>query len=369
MARTSGPLIATGLARGSTAEPALAAMAVQLAMEQLSVSHANAVLLFLSDAFVRSAQPALLAASRASQCIQVAGGCAAGVFTEQDWVLDAPAAAAMVFSGPVQLGLVHSPEADDLLLSFASAATFAQPWLNATGLRFGGITGHAGGAGPSPVWQHGRLNPSGRCELYLHGCDGATGVSHGIRALSDALEVTSSRGFDLLSLQHQPALNTLARELPLEVQQLDRIPLHRILAAEIIGDTANALNEGRYHLIPLVATDPHQGAVTLASRLVEGDRMFWALRQPAAAEHNMRMSLIRTEHALGHSPDFAIMATSAARGAAFYGDDDRDLLAMTRQYPGMPIIGFYSNGEFASLEQDNHLLEYACSFGLFHAHV
>lgn len=369
MARTSGPLIATGLARGSAADPALAAMAVRLAMEQLSVTHANAVLLFLSDAFARSAQPALLAASRQTQCIQVAGCCAAGVFTEQDWVLDAPAAAAMVFSGPLQLGSAHSPEADDLLLSLAGTAALAQPWLNGTGLRFGGISGQASGVGTCPVWQNGRLSASGRCELYLHGSDGAIGVSHGIRALSDALEVTSSRGFDLLSLQHQPALNTLARELPLEVQQLERIPLHRILAAEIVGDTANALNEGRYHLIPLVATDPQQGCVTLASRLAEGARMFWALRQPAAAEHNMRMSLIRTEQALGRTPDFAIMATSAARGAAFYGDDDRDLLALTRQYPGMPIIGFYGDGEFASLEQGTHLLEYACSFGLFHAHV
>ena len=102
-------MIATGLATGVTADPAIAAQAVAQAMLHLGLSHANSVLLFLSEAFARDPQPALLAASRQSQCMQIAGCSAQGIFTEQDWVLDAPAAAAMVFGGNLSLCTAHSP--------------------------------------------------------------------------------------------------------------------------------------------------------------------------------------------------------------------------------------------------------------------
>ncbi len=365
MDRPRAALIATGLARASLADPALAAHAVGQAMEQLSVSHASGVLLFLSSHFSRNAAAALLAACRQSQCLQVAGGCASGVFTEQDWIFDAPAAAAMVFSAPLQLMQAHSPEPDDVLLSLRASQAAARGIGEVPGLRFGGVLGSGTVMTAGCVWQHGKIRSEGDCDVYLPGHRAATGISHGIRPLTHPLEITGCSAFELTGLGHEPALDSLARELPLEIRQLDRLPLHRILAAEIFGPVANAMEEGRYRLIPLVATDPQSGSVTLADPPSRGGRLFWAFRQTAAAEHSMRIALQRSGQSLGSRPDFAIMASSSARGAALYGDDDRDLKLLTLAWPGMPVIGFYGNGEFASMAGQTHLLEYACSFGLF----
>ncbi|MHB8848457.1 MAG: FIST C-terminal domain-containing protein, partial [Burkholderiales bacterium] len=127
----------------------------------------------------------------------------------------------------------------------------------------------------------------------------------------------------------------------------------------------NALAEGRYRLIPIVAANPDDRSVTLAFHLEEGKHMFWALRQPLAAERNMRVSLDRTEQRLGSRPDFAVLASSSARGPVFYGGKDRDLLILAQLYPEMPFIGFYGNGEIACIDDSNQLLEYATVFGLF----
>ncbi len=358
-------MIATGLAIGASADPNLAAQAVATAMARLNITHANSVLLFLSDAFAKNPQPALLAASRQSQCMQIVGCSAQGIFTEQDWVLDAPAAAAMVLGGSLSLCTAHSPEADDVVLSLAAPNAVNRLWINTPGLRVGGISGDATGHGPYKVWSNGKVHPAGKCELYLQGCIGAIGVSHGIRSLTAPLQVTASNGFDMISLDRQPALNLLERELPLEVREMEHIPLHLIMAAEVIGDRDNALAEGRYRLIPIVAANPDDRSVTLALHLEEGKYMFWALRQPLAAERNMRVSLDRTERILAGRPDFAILASSSARGPVFYGGEDRDLSILAQLYPDMPFIGFYGSGEIASINDANQLLEYATVFGLF----
>ena len=362
-------MIATGLATGTVADPALAAQAVAQAMTRLSITHANSVLLFLSDAFARDPQPALLAASRQSQCMQIAGCSAAGIFTEADWVLDAPAAAAMVFAGNMSLSTAHSPDADDLVLALTAPNAINRGWINAPGQRFGGVAGDATGHGLYKVWNNGKINPNGRCELYVQGASGVIGVSHGIRALTAPTIVTASNGFDVISLGRQSALNLLARELPLEVRELDRIPLHLIMAAEVFGEPEAALAEGRYKLIPVIATNPDDRSVTLAARLAVGSQMFWALRQPLAAERSMRVTLDRCEQILGHQPDFAIVTSSSGRGPSFYSGEDKDLQVITKLYPDMPVIGFYGNGEIGWLNNANQLLEYSTVFGLFHHNV
>jgi small ligand-binding sensory domain FIST len=301
--------------------------------------------------------------------MQISGCSAAGIFTEQDWVLDAPAAAAMLFSGNLGLNTAHSPEADDLLLALTAPNAINHNWVKSPGLRFGGVAGDATGHGLYKVWNNGKINPAGHCELYLSNTTGAIGISHGIRALTSPVTVTEANGYDVLTLGRQSALNLLARELPLEIRELPRIPLHLIMAAEVYGEPDSALMDGRYRLIPVIATNTDDRSVTLASRLAEGSQMFWAIRQPLAAERSMRVAVDRTAQILGHDPKFAVIASSAGRGPGFYGGNDKDLLAVKSCYPDLPFIGFYDNGEICWLNDSNQLLEYATVFGLFDYNV
>lgn len=58
---------------------------------------------YFSADFVKDLLPALKAAARAANCLQIAGCTASGLFTADDWVLITPAATAMVLGDPFGL--------------------------------------------------------------------------------------------------------------------------------------------------------------------------------------------------------------------------------------------------------------------------
>jgi len=358
--------IATALVRGLNAHEDLARQAVTTAMERAHLTHANSVLLFLTPEFARDPQPALRAASKAANCMQVIGCSAAGIFTEEDWVLDAPAAAVMVFGGDVALTPAHTVEADTLIFSLAAPNALNSAWIKTPGIRFGGISGDATGQGPFKVWSGGKVSAQGRCETLIQGAQGQVGVSQGVRALSTPLEVTEVNGYDLISLNAQPALNHLARELPLDVRDQEHLPLHLLLAGVTFGDPEHAITEGRYRLTPIISTNADDRSVTLSTRLLPGERLFWALRQPLAAERDMRKTLERMDQAQSVAPDFGLFFPCMGRGPYFYGGIDRDLDMIAKRYPGMPLIGFYGNGEIGHLNLENEIFQYAAVLGLFH---
>jgi small ligand-binding sensory domain FIST len=358
-------MIATGLASDRHASPELAKAAVAEAMTKANINIANSVLLFLTPEFARDPQPALLAASRAANCTQIIGCSAFGIFTEREWMLDKPSAAAMVFGGDISLVTAAQPQANDLLLSLAAPNAINTTWMHEPGIRFGGVSGDATGQGPFKVWGNSKVATSGRFESYIQGAQGKIGLSQGVRALSAPLEITKVSGYDVISLTSQPALNVLARELPIEVRELDRIPLHLIMAGITFGDPINAISEGRFRLMPIISTNDEDRSVTLSARLPEGERLFWALRQPLAAEHDMRLTIERLQKNSSGTPDFALIFSCTGRGPYFYGGIDRDLELFKKTFPNTPLVGFYGNGEIAPLNGENNLFQYSAVIGLF----
>lgn len=352
--------VATSLVQGAQAQPELAAEAVRRAMERAGVAHPRAILLYLSAEFAHDPQPALTAAARAGNCMQVVGCSASGLFTEDDWSLDAPAAAALVFGGDIEPRLPR-PE-DDWRLSLAAPNAIDTRWLDQPGRRFGGVSGDATGQGPYGVWQAGRLLAEGRCELAFAGVETRVAVARGLLPLGESEVVTGVDGHDLTQLAGRSALSSLIRAL--SAGNADEPPLHRVMACVVQGATENALAEGRYDMVPVLSANFPQRSVTVASQLEVGDRLIWALRQPAAALADLERAL--DSLAAPAPPAFGLAFSCLGRGPLFYDGLDRDLERLTRRYPGMPLLGLYGNGQFAWRHGANQLLQYSLVLGVFH---
>jgi small ligand-binding sensory domain FIST len=357
---------ATGLAQGRRAEPGLAAEAVQAAMDKAGLSIASAVVLYLSSDFAHDPQPAITAAARAANCLQVVGCSAAGVFTEEDWVLDAPAAAALVLGEGIGLNNWHDDDArpDARILTYTAPNALDMHWLTRSGPRYGGVSGDATGQGPFSVWSGGRVQANGRCELELSGVHVRLGVSQGIRPISKPMAIRRVSGHDIVQVDDRTALASLAQELPLAVRAPERIPTHLLMAGILYGQADQALEEGRFTLLPVVAVDGESKSVTVAGELSEGQELFWAMRQPHAAEEDMKATIRRLSDDTLPPPGFALMFPCLGRGPYFYGGQDRDIQALARQFPDMPFIGFYGNGEIAHLDHANRLLQYSVVLAL-----
>lgn len=356
--------IATALASADKADPELAADVVRAALGRAGTDIARSVLLFLSTDFVHQAHAAVLAASRAAHCLQVTGCTAPGVLTEEDWVLDRPAACAMVFGG--DCGLAAHPEADAPLLSLAAPNAATVGWLESGGQRYGLLSTDNSAHGAGRIWCHGKMAGDGRCETAFAGARPAIGVSRGMRILGEPRPVTCN-GRDILKLGEHPALNALLRELPLEMREMEKLPFHLLSAGVVKGRPEGAAEEGRYVLVPIIAASHDERSVTLTLPLDDGDHVFWALRQGLAAENDMRRLAEALSGRLGGAPDFGLIFSCLGRGPYFFGGEDRDLAVVKERFPGLPLIGAYGGGQIAPLCSGNGQIHNAAVLALFRA--
>jgi small ligand-binding sensory domain FIST len=349
--------VATAVDQASRATLGLVHEVVAKAMAKAGLEIAHTVILYLSDDYAHDPEPAIRAAARAANCLQVVGCTCNGLFTEDDWVLDAPAAAAMVFGEAVLDGQRTGPE--DWLFTLAAPNAIDTSWLNQSGRRFGGVAGDATGQGPYKVWSHGRVSELGRCELPVTGGGWRVGLSQGVLALSPVAPVTAVRDHDILAVDEQPALFNLARHLPDDMGKLRDYPVHLLMVGLPFGDPERAVEEGRYLTMPVLSANSQDRSVTVSTRLEVETPMFWAQRQPQEAERDMAQTLGHLSRESGSRPEFGLMFPCMGRGPYFFGGVDRDLDQFVERFPGVPLIGFHGNGEFAHLNGANRLLQYS----------
>jgi small ligand-binding sensory domain FIST len=354
--------VATGLAFASIAKPELAAQAVTRAMQKAGIKNPTSVLLFLSSEFAADPQPAIKAAAKAANCTQIIGCSATGIFTEEDWILDSPAAAAMVFSD-ITLSAVNTTVKAPLALTLAAPNAIDSTWLNKPGLRFGGISGDASGHGPFSVWQNGKGSTQGYCEIAIHHANHAVAASHGLKIISTPRKITQTNNYDLLSLDRIDALADLHTIWDQQHKTDKQLPYHQLIAIHAKKSVQLARNE--YNMASIISCNEENNSITLSYSLQEGDWLSWAVRDTDAAQIDIVKTATTLKTQLNAKPTFALLFSCLGRGPYFYDGGDQDLALLKVLFPKLPIIGFYGNGEIAPLLGKNQLLQYSAVLGLF----
>lgn len=338
--------IASGLASGPVAHARLAGEAVSAALLRADLSRADMVLLFLSADFADDPRPALICAARAAQTLAVTGCTALGILTEDDWILDAPSAAALVFGGGST-----SPEAPRLTL--AAPNTLDLRWLEGDKVHFGGVAGDATGRGPFKVWHHGQVQGEGYCTLSLPGTHSELIVSRGMRRLGEPLLVEQATGFDLLRLNGRQATEMLRRAMRSASLSTDSpAPLHTLAVATL---DAAGTTRGMW---PIISVNP-DGGLTVATRLEVGERLAFMQHCPDQALRELDASLLEDI-----TPAYGLMFSCGTRGAALHDGMDREWAMIRKRYPQMPLLGFYGNGQIANLHGFNQLLHHSVVLSL-----
>jgi len=332
--------VASGLASGHQAGPELAERAVGEALAAAGLARASQVLLFLTRDFIRQATPAILAAARTAGCLQVFGCTASGLFTERGVLLDQPGAAALVIADAPPPGAAE--ETPDLALCGRSGLPF--DWM-AGRPRAGLLDADA------VTWAQARQCADACAETHLPGWCAGIALSTGCRPLAAGQTVDVCDAYELRRVAGQTAVASLRRSLPAELRE--RLPLHQIVILRQADEPG----------IAILAANA-DGSLTLAEPLAAGDQIGWAVRQPLAAEQDMRQALDRAG-AGRTAPDFALMFSCIGRGPLFYGGEDRDLLAFRTRFPGIPLLGAYGNGQIAPTARGNRLFHHSVVTLLF----
>ncbi len=331
---------ASGFESGRQADKALAASAVRKALAAAGLERAEQVLLLLSREFAREPQPAVLAAANAAGCLQIGGGTASGLMTEAGWLPDQPAAAALVL-GELPPAAPHETP----LLSLSGCAALPYDWRGPPA-RVGLLEAHAA------TWSQSRPGGPEGVSIALPGLRCQMLRADGLHPLEGALPVEQCAGYELRRVAGLPAAESLRRALPAHWRAAP--PLHQI--AVIVADDAPALGILAAHA---------DGSLTLSAPLAAGQPITWAMREPLAAEQEMRRLLAAAD---GPAPAFALMFSCMGRGPLFYGGEDRDLLAFRERHPGAPLLGAYGSGQIAPTPDGNRLFQNAALTLLYRSH-
>lgn len=323
---------ASGLAFGPRPSAELAEEAVRSALDKAGLERAGHVILLLSREFIRQPKAAVLAAARAAGCLQVSGATASGLFTEEGWQLDQAAAAALVIADNPAI----TPPGSTPLLSFSGHGTLPYGWQTG-GARVGLVETDAA------TWTHGRVTDNACTEFRLPGVRSRLASSTGLRRLGDELPVDASENYELRRIGGHSAADSLHRALPPELRKYP--PLHHVVLLRSPDEPAIAILSANA-----------DGSLTLAAPLEPGDKVAWAIRQPLAAEQEMRRVLQAAAES-GGKPDFGLMFSCIGRGPLFYSDDDRDLLAFRDTFPGTPLLGAYGSGQIVPAGPHNRLFQ------------
>lgn len=354
-----GQQVATGLSYGRPDKIGHVERAVKSALKKIKAQHANGVLLFLTSDYAHNPNPALRAAARVASCTQITGATGIGILTEEEWVIDSSGAAAMVFTDQVRLGLSQHAEHDQLRLTLCTPPAVSAHWLDEPIKRFGAITSDEFGHGPFAVWTAGALAKNGFVEATVEGVSGAVSVARGIQVLTAPMQVDETRGFDVHRVASYPALHVLINALPESVRKQKHVPLHLLMCGVTFGEPETAIEEGRFRLDHIISANADDRSITLSHELQPGERLFWAMRDRLTAERTMLDAAHRCRRQLGAHPDFALMFPCLSRGPLFFGGTDKDVVTVRNEFPDMPIIGFYGNGELAPISEYCHLHQYS----------
>lgn len=356
--------VATGFSYGTHPINAHAIKAVEIAMQKAGLEQAESVLLFMTHDYIDDPDSAVRLAARTAGCVQVAGAIGYGILTEEDWLLDSPGVAAMVF-GP-GCGLApRNAIAHKSVLAISTPSGFDAGWLQDAVPHIGAIASDPIGQGDYQVWSNGRIQESGRISLGIGHVNAGFAVAQSFKTLTQPRRINASDGLDVINIDGQPALDMLLDSLPDEMRNQPNLPLHQLLSGVVFGNPVNAIKEGRFQLDHIISTNPQSHTITLTSELQPNEHMFLAIRDTSAAERDMQESIDTAQKRLGSQPDFGLLFPCFGRGPSFYGGRDRDIEILADAFPGMPFIGFYGNGEIGPMMEGNHTYQYSTSLGLF----
>ena len=340
--------IATGISYGGLPNPEHARDAVKNALKKAKLKSASSVLLFLTCGYANNPKSALKEAAKAASTTQVIGCSALGLLSDEEWLIDSEGAVAMVFPNDYSLQPASLLKKPELLLSLVtpSSAMFGINQIDIA--QIGAISTDEYGHGPYSIWQAGREVKTG----YLHvGFESkinfAVGVAQGVRQISPLMKVTKGKKHTLIELNKEPALQNMRDNLPKNLHGMFSKQPHNILCAISENEQTESIKQGHYKLQHIVSLDENKNTIHISGTVHEKRHIFWALRDEAKAQEEMEKAIESAKKSLSKKPKFAFVFPNISRGPEFYGGKDKDIELLKQAFPGMPIIGFYGNGEIA----------------------
>ena len=191
------------------------------------------------------------------------------------------------------------------------------------------------------------------------------GVAQGCQPIGEPREVTRAEGRIIFELDGEPALENFKGAL----QVLTQEDIRRSGGTVFVGIAMDPENKnptrGDFLIRNLVGINEEHAALAVSEEVVEGQLVQFHLRNPNAAAEEIQAIITQlAEKTRQHPPAFGLYFNCLGRGKGLYGEANHDIGIIQEKFPGLPVIGFFGNSEFAPIGGRNFAHAYTGVFVL-----
>jgi len=382
------------IARHPDWREALAELTVQIPLLS-GEDEVHLALLFASSEY-RPEFPDLVARARQLTGARLLVGCSGhGVIGAGEEIEGEPALALLAFSLPgAELTAVHLTQED------LESCRTPQDWHRLTGVAPGGVSawllfadpftmdaealvdGLSAGYPGTPlvgglasgdirvrgthVFLNGEVYDRGAVALALGGpYTVRTIVSQGAAPIGDTWTITGAQGNVIETIAQRPAYQVLVdtlRALPLEMQQRAQ---RNLLVGLAMDEHRGEFRRGDFLIRNLTGIDHERGTLAVGALPRVGQTLQFQLRDPDAADEDLRELLERARKELGaRQPVGALLCSCNGRGVGLFGTPDHDARTLVDLLGPIPTTGFFCNGEIGPVGEQNFLHGFTASIAL-----
>ncbi|MDE1170366.1 MAG: FIST N-terminal domain-containing protein [Verrucomicrobium sp.] len=192
-------------------------------------------------------------------------------------------------------------------------------------------------------------------------------VSQGCKPIGEPYTITSVDQNVLYTLGSQPAYQILDGAFQALTESEKERARGHLFAGLAMSEYVEEFKRGDFLVRSILGADPNTGAVAIAAKPRVGQTLQYQLRdaEAASADLHYRLEELQTEMANGPVPFAALLCTCNGRGTGLFGDVDHDAHALDEHFPGMPVAGFFANGEIGPVGGRSYVHGYSVALAIF----
>jgi small ligand-binding sensory domain FIST len=188
-------------------------------------------------------------------------------------------------------------------------------------------------------------------------------VSQGCRPVGRPFVITKSDRNVILELAGQPAMTRLQEvyeTLNDDEKALVRRGLH---VGQAMSEYQDKFGRGDFLVRNVIGADPNSGAIALGDYVRTGQTVQFHIRDAQSADEDLRELLRDAKGDTGSRG--ALLFTCNGRGTRLFPEPDHDARVVQKTTGGIPLAGFFAQGEMGPVGNKNFLHGFTASIALF----
>lgn len=190
-------------------------------------------------------------------------------------------------------------------------------------------------------------------------------ISQGCRPIGERYVVTKAEHNMVHELGGTPALERLQHVFE-SLGGEDRQRAHRALHIGIVIDEHRShFERGDFLVRNLVGADQTTGAVAIGDVVQEGQTVQFHLRDAKSASEDLSLLIAADRTGHRNPPLGALVFSCCGRGQGLFGRPHHDAGILAERLGGIPVAGFFAQGEIGPVGGRNFLHGYTASMAIF----